>query len=100
LVFTIQAPTGGGASGLLINGSAQVVQGSISILGPFYSTGSMQIQSVPSFNITGALLSAGALSLTPGNALTINYDPSALAPIFGGAGDPEAVQVEHWEEEY
>lgn len=92
---------GDGKSGILINGAGSFNAGNLNINGVVYTSGSLSVTSLPGFLVQGAVAAGGSISLTSAGDLTVNFVLSRVSGVFGSGGsNPQAVQVQHWEEEY
>ncbi len=98
--MTVTDP-GDGRSGILINGGGSFSSGNISVSGVIYASGSLSFTSLPAFTVDGAVVAGGTVSLTSSGNLNVTFASSRVISVFGSGGiNPQAVQVQHWEEKY
>jgi|GEM_PF-4470928 len=101
LTMNVNDP-GNGLSGIIISGNGSISSGNLNINGLVYAAGNLSISSVSSLTISGALISPFNMSIAPGGNVNLNYVASRPAAVFnnGSTGTAQALQIQHWEEDY
>jgi Tfp pilus assembly protein PilX len=92
---------GTGKSGLFVSGATNIANGNWSINGVVYTVGTTTLAfgNSTSFNVNGALISGGNLSINASVALNFVYVDSRVSATVGN-GPATVIQVQHWEEQY
>jgi Tfp pilus assembly protein PilX len=96
--ITVNDP-GNGKSGIFVLGDIHAITGTWNINGVVYSGGGIHLNNSPQITISGAMVSAGDIAMTPKSAIDITYNSARIAASLG-SGTPQAIKTLHQEEDY
>jgi hypothetical protein len=90
---------GNGKSGLFARTSCSIGIGTFNVNGIMFSAGNLSVTNTNVMTVNGGIFSGSNIALNTGVSMDIIYNATRVARAFG-AGGALNVQVEHWEEEY
>lgn len=91
---------GTGKSGVIVRSNMNNSNGTWTVNGILYASGSINFTNNQVMTIDGAVVAGGAVNINTGLSLNLNFNPTRAFVVLGGTSTPTAVQVLHWEEEY
>ncbi len=99
--LTINQPASTSPSGLLAKNNINInAAANITMTGLLYSNNTLSFaNSACNLNVTGGIIALLADFKGTSNT-TVNYNPSKVSTVLGGAQFSPVVTVQHWEEEY
>jgi len=101
LVMNVNDP-GNGLSGIIASSNVSLSSGNLNVNGLLYSAGNYSITNVSNLTVSGAIVSPFNVAITPGSNVTLNYTAARPNAVFanGTNATAQALQVQHWEEDY
>ena len=90
---------GNGKSGIFVSQNINLNSGAFNDNGILYAASGISLLDTQPISVNGALITAGAVNINTGAALSLTFNNARATSAFG-SGPPSVLQVRHWEEEY